>query len=493
MYGRRDFLNSLQRRFDRPDHPNVISDVYDSQLYKHWVNNGFSSNPHNISFSWYTDGIPVFKSSKISTWSIYVSINELPCEERKNKNNTLLLGLWYGEKKSHFNTFIYPSRSIFEKLFTGIKVVLPNRNEIIVRAVVLMVVCDLPAKCECLNFVQFNGKYGCPVCFSIGEVIQIAPRSHIQVCPYTDQFELRTSRRCEELALHATPHNPQFGVKGYTALSKLMPDFLGAMCIDRMHAVDAGVIKKLLTLFFHVSHSNDRFSLNGRINDINSRLLMIKPPKFIHRIPRTTNDLIHWKVSELKSFYYYYSIAVFEGIMSIEYFNHYLLLVISMFILSADKISHLMIDVAEDLLRRFVREFSELYGIRYLSIDVHLLLHMSYAVRQTGPLWAHTCYEYEDMNGEMLNLIHGTRCIGSQVVNGHSYSIKMVKYVEKIRNENVKKFCLNKKKQSFINEKIFDDCYSVGVYKLLDKIPDLIMTAMRNSLVDINGTFMWSF
>lgn len=65
--------------------------------------------------------------------------------------------------------------------------------------------------------------------------------------------------------------------------------------------------------------------------------------------------------------------------------------------------------------------------------------------------------------------------------------------LKKIRNENVKKFCLNKKKQSFINEKIFDDCYSVGVYKLLDKIPDLIMTAMRNSLVDINGTFMWSF
>ncbi|KAK0177125.1 hypothetical protein PV328_001204 [Microctonus aethiopoides] len=51
MYGRRDFFNSLQRRFDGPDHPNVISDVYDSQLYKQWVNNGFLSNPHNVSFS----------------------------------------------------------------------------------------------------------------------------------------------------------------------------------------------------------------------------------------------------------------------------------------------------------------------------------------------------------------------------------------------------------------------------------------------------------
>jgi len=47
----------------------------------------FLSNPNNISFSWYTDGIPVFKSSKLALWPLYLTINELPFEERKKREN----------------------------------------------------------------------------------------------------------------------------------------------------------------------------------------------------------------------------------------------------------------------------------------------------------------------------------------------------------------------------------------------------------------------
>lgn len=46
--------------------PDSITDIYDGSLYREWMNNGFLKNPDNISFSWYTDGVPVFKSSKIS-------------------------------------------------------------------------------------------------------------------------------------------------------------------------------------------------------------------------------------------------------------------------------------------------------------------------------------------------------------------------------------------------------------------------------------------
>jgi hypothetical protein len=35
-------------------------------------------NPYNVSFTWNTDGIPVFKSSKFSLWPFYLVINELP-------------------------------------------------------------------------------------------------------------------------------------------------------------------------------------------------------------------------------------------------------------------------------------------------------------------------------------------------------------------------------------------------------------------------------
>lgn len=493
MFSRENFFNSLQKRFERPLIDDVITDVYDGELYKTWTTNGFLSSSNNISFSWYTDGIPVFKSSKIGTWPIYLTINELPFDERKKSYNMLLLGLWYGEKKPHFNAFFYAYRDVFKKLYTGVKFTLPRGNEITLKAILLMGVCDLSAKTDCLNFVNFNAKYGCPVCYTEGEILQIGARSHLRVYPYCDNLRLKTSEECERLALQATPDSPQFGIRGSTALSKLMPDFMNRMCIDRMHAVDSGVIKKILTLVLNISYRHEPFSLYESTEMINNRLKVIKPPKFVHRMPKSTNDLIHWKASEMKNFFYYYFIPVFEGIMKIEYFNHCLLLITAIYYLSSDRVTRIMIDQADDLLNKFVREFEQLYGKRFSSINVHLLLHLPNCVRLQGPLWAHDCYAYEDYNGQLLLQIYGTRYIGSPVANGHNHSIKMIKYMETIENEDIRDFCNNKKKQSKITEKVCDDGYSVGCYKTLQEIPNIIINAMNNSRITINNVYMCKF
>ena len=53
----------------------------------------FLTNPNNISFMWYTDGVPLFKSSKISIWPLFLSINELPYQDRIKQENMLFAGL----------------------------------------------------------------------------------------------------------------------------------------------------------------------------------------------------------------------------------------------------------------------------------------------------------------------------------------------------------------------------------------------------------------
>ena len=60
---------------------------------------------NNISLTWNTHRVPVFKSSKISIWPMYLMINELPCKERKRKSNMLFYGLWFGETKPLINLF----------------------------------------------------------------------------------------------------------------------------------------------------------------------------------------------------------------------------------------------------------------------------------------------------------------------------------------------------------------------------------------------------
>lgn len=160
------------------------------------MDNGFLTNPDNISFSWYTDGVPVFKSSKISMWPLYLTINDLPFNERKKRENILLLGLWYGDKKPNANSFIYKFREALEEINKGIQVQVKIHNNIelkTVRGVLLMGTADLPAKSDFLNFVQFNGDYGCPSCYCKGENVPIIPRGSVHVYRYKNELKLRSS------------------------------------------------------------------------------------------------------------------------------------------------------------------------------------------------------------------------------------------------------------------------------------------------------------
>ncbi|XP_026830135.1 uncharacterized protein LOC105286011 isoform X1 [Ooceraea biroi] len=211
--------------------PGTMTDIYDGQLYKAWISNGFLSNRCNISFSWYTDGIPVFKSSKISIWPVYLTINELPFNERKKRENTLLLGYWFDNKKPHMNSFIYKFQQELKNIAEGIEINLPDNNKIIVRGVVLMGTCDLPVKSECLNFTQFNGNFRCPSCLCKGKRVPILPKGFVHVYPYEDQLQSRTSEQSIEYANLATSDHPVMGVKGYNVFSKIMPDFIKGMGI----------------------------------------------------------------------------------------------------------------------------------------------------------------------------------------------------------------------------------------------------------------------
>ena len=58
-----------------------------------------------------------------------------------------------------------------------------------------------------------------------------------------------------------------------------------------------------------------------------------------------------------------------------------------------------------------------LYGERYMTINIHSLIHLPQMVRQTGPLWSNSCFPFESANGELLKLFHGTQYIDVQIMN----------------------------------------------------------------------------
>ena len=53
---------------------------------------------------------------------------------------------------------------------------------------------------------------------------------------------------------------------------------------------------------------------------------------------------------------------------------------------------------------------------RHMSINIHNLLHINASVLNLGPLWANSTFEFEDANGELTALFHGTQNIDMQVI-----------------------------------------------------------------------------
>ena len=49
------------------------------------------------------------------------------------------------------------------------------------------------------------------------------------------------------------------------------------------------------------------------------------------------------------------------------------------------------------------------------TINVHLLQHLVHYVHQYGPLWTHSCFPFEGLNGRLLKMYHGTQYVALQV------------------------------------------------------------------------------
>jgi len=56
----------------------------------------------------------------------------------------------------------------------------------------------------------------------------------------------------------------------------------------------------------------------------------------------------------------------------------------------------------------FLKSFEDLYGIRYETLNFHLLLHLVPCVRLYGPLWTVSCFPFETANGFLVRCISGT-------------------------------------------------------------------------------------
>ena len=54
-------------------------------------------------------------------------------------------------------------------------------------------------------------------------------------------------------------------------------------------------------------------------------------------------------------------------------------------------------------------------GKQFQTFNVHQLLHLPEVVKDLGPLWSNSCFPFEDYNGDLRELFHGTKNVDGQV------------------------------------------------------------------------------
>ena len=174
-----------------------------------------------------------------------------------------------------------------------------------------------------------------------------------------------------------------------------------------MHLLFLGLVQLLVNLWFGITYSSQDFSLYKYVD---SRINNIKPSHYISRQPRNITDhLKFWKAAEFRSWCFYYSIPCIIDLMKPKYFYHYCALVDAIFLLNPASITESDIEQSGCLLNYFVFMMPVLYSERYMTLNVHSLLHLPMTVKQLGPLWSISCFSFESANGELLKLFHGTQ------------------------------------------------------------------------------------
>jgi hypothetical protein len=369
----------------------------------------------SVTLTWNTDGVPVSGSSKRAIWPIFCSVNELSFKERSK--NMILCGLWSGDKKPDMNVFLKPFVDELTRLGSeGLVATFKNgtTEKIFVFSGAISV--DTPARAMCQNLKQFNGRCGCAFCEMEGERVERGRGSTRVYEEKEIEIVQRTHERFVEQACHATDKIPVMGVKGPSFLM-LVPklDIVDDFVVDYMHAGLLGVTRQMTKLWFE--ENDDRFSLKKKRAAIDSKILSIRPPKEIRRLPRSLIDSKFWKASEWRSFLLFYSPVVLQGeFPDTKYYKHWMLLVNGVLMLLQKKISKENVALAHLCLMKFVIQIPKLYGLQHVSYNMHLLTHLANTVLNWGPLWASSAFAFEDANGRIKELFHGTQSVPQQMV-----------------------------------------------------------------------------
>ncbi|KAL7301123.1 hypothetical protein TKK_0006099 [Trichogramma kaykai] len=328
------------------------------------------------------DGAPIGQSSEKSLWPILCS--------NYNSQQVYIIGVFAGESKPH-------DPNIFLKKFVddsinfvnnGIEV---NEKQYSVRIHAL--ICDAPAKAFILNTKYHSGYDSCSKCTIEGTMFKCVCfplennyiHGEIPRLRYDHEFENDAYVGTYQRASSILNNIPKLGL-------------VSGVPLDCLHLLYLGATRKLLLSWMF---AKTQYKLPQiKIDIISSNLLILKNCILYEfaREPRKLKYIKLFKGTEFRQFLLYTGIIVLKNVVSNNVYFNFVTLHVAVTILNSPNLCKLSewLKYASELLQKFVFDYQQLYGKRFVTHNTHNLLHLVEDCRKYGLLENFSAFSFEN-------------------------------------------------------------------------------------------------
>ncbi|CAF3093800.1 unnamed protein product [Rotaria sp. Silwood2] len=125
-------------------------------------------------------------------------------------------------------------------------------------------------------------------------------------------------------------------------------------------------------------------------------LAAVKIPTTTSRRFRSIKKLERYKANEFRSLMHHGSTVLLRAKLP-KYRRHFALLLAAVNIASKDVIRDCDVKLVKELLQQYVKDWQKIFGLRYMSYNVHSLLHVYESIEFLGPLYMYSTFNFEDL------------------------------------------------------------------------------------------------
>ncbi|XP_055585464.1 uncharacterized protein LOC129738304 [Uranotaenia lowii] len=390
------------------------ADIYDIQGGKYWHNGigvclqssfGNLNKNRTIDINVNIDGLPLYNNGTEQVWPILFNVAHHP------EISPMVIGIYEGKTKpGNIEEFLEPFvEEAVQILKNGIII-----NNFLLEVRIRAFICDSPARAFVKGVVNFNSKYGCLKCCTIGEY-STSMRTNVfpqTFAPQRTDKDFRDGLYEEHYQKKRIAGSNQT-VKISSPILKLPIDMIEDFIVaDSLHLLHLGVMKKLLKNYT-VGNNGKRWNSYEK-SMISSKLNCIRLPIEIHRAVRSIESLSHWKATECATFLHYVGISLLDQSLDSDHFENFLCLFCATTICSSDNY-HDLLGVAQTMFEKFIINYESFFGS--ITSNLHNLVHVVEEVKRFGSLPSISSYPFENYLYKIKQMVRSGKLPLNQIIN----------------------------------------------------------------------------